>query len=133
MNTVYPLARQRMLERVVAGSSLGAATFKAALVDASYVYSASHEVLADISSAILGDAVTLTGVTTADGVFRADTALFNGLTPGDTVKAVIVYAEWSGGTLLFSYQDTASDSSLPATTSSASAAIIWSPSGIFRL
>jgi hypothetical protein len=133
MNTVYPLARQRMLERVIAGSDLPAATFKAALVGTGYIYDSAHDELADISAHVLGDIVDLAGVTSLNGVLQANPAVITGLTPGDQAKAIVVFAEWTGGTLLFSYQGTASDGSLPATLSSSSAVIAWSPSGIFRL
>lgn len=133
MNTVYPLARQRLLERVIAGASLPAATFKAALVGTDYVFDSAHEFFADIEDHVLGNIATLEGITAVNGVLRAGNILVGSLTPGGVVKAVVTFAEWSGGSLLFSYQESATDASLPATLSASSAAVIWSPNGIFRL
>lgn len=135
MSAIYPLARQRLLEHLLAGTTPTGVGFFVVGVDSTYVYDAADEVVGDIlGSSIVAAEVALTGETVLPGgILDADDVLFTGLDNTDTIDAVIVYAKWSGGSLLFAYIDESTDASLPQPIDGAQGEIHWNASGIFRI
>jgi hypothetical protein len=134
-NVVYPLAKQRLLEWALAASGpAGAATVNVIGVKSSYVYSASHEHIADVPGAdIVAPETELDNVTTLLGVMKADNPTLTGMTAGQTLHALIVFARWAGDSLLLCYMDTPADASLPALINSTTGLLAFDASGIFSL
>jgi hypothetical protein len=102
-------------------------------VDASYVYDASHNDIADLGASPVSDYATLVGFTYVDGVLNANDVDLLGLTPPDVFDAAVVLFEWtlpSAGSLLICYIDQSSDGSVPQVINSTSGQIIWDALGI---
>ena len=85
----YPKAAERLLS---AELPLTGATLKAVMLPASYVYDAAHEFLPDLG-AVVGAAVTLTGVTVAGGVLDANDVDFGAVAAGSTASYIALYAD----------------------------------------
>lgn len=81
-------------------------TLKAVLVTG-YVFDDTDDVIADVAPTVVGDAVTVTGVSLAGGIVTCDPVVFEGVTGEAHVSGFVLYAQ-SGGTLI-AYCDTALD------------------------
>jgi len=86
--TVYPKARQRMLDEL-----LGA--LKAVLVKNTYTYNAAHDFLNDVTAGHRVATATLASVTTTDGVLDAADFSFTGVTGtvSEEANAIILYVD----------------------------------------
>jgi len=86
--TVYPKARQRMLDEL-----LGA--LKAVLVKSTYTYNAAHDFLDDVTGTHRVATATLASVTTTNGVLDAADFSFTGVTGtvGQEANAIILYVD----------------------------------------
>lgn len=86
--TVYPKARQRMLDEL-----LGA--LKAVLVKNTYTYNAAHDFLDDVTAGHRVATATLASVTTTDGVLDAADFSFTGVTGtvSEEANAIILYVD----------------------------------------
>ena len=129
-SAVYPLIRQQLVQWAVTAG----ATFYTCGVKSGYVYNSAHDDLADISSGdICLPEKALTGVTFAGGILDADNPTWTGLVPGDTVKAIIIYAKLGGNSYLVAYLDDTVDTSLPLLIASSSVTITFNAAGICKL
>lgn len=135
MSKVYPLARQRLLEHFLAGTTPAITGFFVIGVSADYVQSDAHEDLSDVNPAhiVLAEQALAGETVLADGILDANDVDLAGLVPPIDLDALIVYAKWGGGELLFAYIDSSSDTSLPQSLSSTEAHYRWNAAGIFRL
>jgi len=131
-NALYPSYKQLLLG---AGLNLSSLTIKAALVDTGVVsYSAAHDNYDDISAAVIGTPIELTGKSITGGVF--DSTLnpsFTGLVGAPTMEAVVIY--YDSGTpatsTLMAWIDSATG--LPVASGATQVDITWDASGIFAL
>jgi hypothetical protein len=131
-NLLYPSYKALLLN---AGLNLSSLTIKAALVDTGVVaYNSAHDNYDDISSALIGTPVTLTGKTTTGGVFDSSTnPSFTGLVGAPTIEAVVVYYD-SGvpsTSTLIAWIDSATG--LPVAAGATQVDVTWDASGIFAL
>lgn len=121
-NAVQPTSKKAALDALLA-----AGTLKAYLIDtAAYTYSAAHDFLADIpGGARIGTPVTLTGITTTDGVLDAADASFTGLTAAPTIEAIALCVDTgSEATSRFlAYIDTATG--LPVAAGATQVDVAW--------
>lgn len=131
-NSLYPSYKALLLN---AGLNLSSLTIKAALVDTGVTaYNSAHDNYDDISTAVIGTPVTLTGKTTAAGVFDSSTnPSFTGLVAAPTIEAVVVY--YDSGTpstsTLICWIDSATG--LPVAAGATQVDVTWDASGIFAL
>lgn len=131
-NAVYPVTKKAALDAILATG-----TPKAILVDtALYTYSAAHDFLADIAAgARVGSAVTLTSVTTTDGVFNAAPVSFTGLTAAPTIEALAIYVDTGSEATsrVLCYIDSATG--LPVSAGATQVDVAWSSGAnkIFKL
>jgi hypothetical protein len=129
-NTLYPIGKKAFLDGDI---DLLSDTIKIALVDTgTTAYSAAHDFYADISGAVVGTPVTLTGKSTTGGVFDADDATFTGVS-GATVEAVVIYQDTGNAATsrLIAFIDTASG--LALTPNGGDIDVTWHASGIFAI
>lgn len=133
-SAMYPLCRQRLLEWFSNATTPTGITWCAIGVDDNYAYNASHENVSDVNAlAITAPEKELQNTTYTNGYLNADDVLFDGLDDADEIHAVIVYAKWSGGDLLFAYLDETADGSLPQPIDATRGLISWNDDGIFRI
>lgn len=130
---VYPRARVRLLEYLMSLDSPQQAGFYVVGVSAAYVYDAAHEVVADITNIVLPEQALANETVLANGILDADDVSWTGLTPPVSVDALVVYAKWTGGSLLFAYIDQTTNASLPQVIDATEANIVWNAAGIFKL
>lgn len=133
MSAVYPTFKGTLLTWLFGGGWPTDAELKVAGVSGSYVYNATHSVVSDFSAAQLFGDVLLTGTVSSDGTIDADDVEVTGVTPGPTLDALIVYAEWTGGTALVCYIDSSSDASLPIELTNTEFGIRFNALGICRI
>lgn len=134
-NTVYPLAKQRLLEWA-AGSNppAGGADLCVIGVKNTYIYSASHEDLTDVTgSAIVAPEVVITNDTYTSGVVDGDDSALSSLSVGETMDAFIIYFKWPAASLLLAYLDEPSNGSLPQLINSETGTLQFPGEGIFSL
>lgn len=127
-NTLYPLAKQRMLSGSI---NFSTDTLKVVLLPDSYTYSASHEFLSNIGT-VIGTAQTLVNKTVALGVFDADDVTFAALAAGSNIKAVVMFKDTgvAGTSLVIAYFDVVTG--LPAATNGGDIQVQWD-NGAFRI
>lgn len=136
MSGIYPLARENFLTWLLsgAGAPAGAADICIIGVTSAYVYSDTHETLADVSGAAVCIAEqTLANVTLVGGVIDADDLAVTGITTGPTLDAFIVYAKWATTEQLLFYIDSATDGTLPQILSTSKMNIQWPVAGIGKI
>ncbi len=128
MNKFYPTYQERRAEGSIA---LLTDTIHVALLDATYVYSASHEFYTSAVASLVGSAVALAGKTvTVGGKFDADNTVFTALTGAVATQFVLI--KWSGSAAtspLIYHCDTAIG--LPFTPTGVDVTIQWDALGIF--
>jgi hypothetical protein len=121
-NAVLPATKKAALDAILATG-----TAKAYLIDtASYTYSSAHDFLADIpGGARVGSAVSLTNITTTDGVFDADDVSFTGLSGAPTIEAVAICVDTGveATSRFLCYIDTATG--LPASAGASQVNVAW--------
>jgi hypothetical protein len=103
-NTLYPLFKQALENKE---HNLSSDTIKATLIDlADYTYSASHSSFAtDVPAGAKVATVTLTGLTTALGVFDSDDFVWP-LVTGDQSEAIILWNDTHASDGLIAFIDT---------------------------
>jgi hypothetical protein len=92
-NLIYPIAKKSILD---ADIDMLVDTIKLALVSSSYVYSAAHDFYNDISAYVIGTPQTLANKSTTGGLFDADSAVFSGVSTGQSVKYALLYKDNAG-------------------------------------
>lgn len=102
-------------------------------VDATYVFSADHSTTDDLGLNVVGGPIDLTNVSLTDGIVKADGIQFTEMTAGDVINAVVIFADWEGGSQLICYLDSASAATFPLTVLGSSSTIAWDDSGIFKI
>lgn len=134
-NAIYPKTKKRFMS---AGIDLLSTAVYAALVNVSgvgttYVYSPAHTSLVDVpAGAIIATSPALGGkVLNDDGSFdSADPTLTN--VTGESIEALILYADDGTNTYLIMYQDTGV-TGLPLTPDGSDLQILVDPAGWFVL
>ena len=133
-SAVYPGIRQQLVAWALGANAPAGLAFHVIGVDTDYVYNSSHVNLVSVAP---GDIVlpekALTGVTYAGGILDAADPTWTGLTPGATVKALIVYLKSGANTWLVAYLDDTIDSSLPLVIASSSVTLTFNAAGICKL
>lgn len=122
-NALYPKGK----EGIGGAIDLLADDIKVALMDASYVYSSSHQYLTSVLSALNPTpAVSLTSKTITNGVFNADNAVFFAVS-GGTVSAAVIYRNTGldATSELLAYYNVAA-AGLPLATTGGDVTITWS-------
>lgn len=132
-SALYPKAKEDFLSGNI---NLVGDTIKVLLVDNTYVYSASHEDLADVSAgARVASSSALTTPTVTSGVFDADDLVMSGIT-GDDIYYLIIYKDTGveATSRLILFVDTFV-SGIPNTPNGADRTIEWNngTSKIFKL
>ena len=135
-NALYPSFKSRLLTPGAdlvagllgagAGANPVAAPLKAALL-AGYTYSAGHDFLDDVSAAIVGTPVAVSGGSVAAGVFDADDTVFTAVAEGSTVTAVALYMDTGtpATSPLVALVDTGTGGALAIVTSGGNITIKW--------
>lgn len=133
-NALYPIAKQRLLEWVlgVSPAPVGAGALYMAGVTSAYTYSATHENVSDLTGIVMPEAA-LQNVTLTNGVIDADDLTTPGMTIGQTLNALILYAKWAGDDLLIAYMDTPGDATIPQVINSTLGLIMFDVNGICRI
>ena len=123
---VYPL----FLEAIWTGYDPSAATPTIALLDSSYVYSAAHEFLSDVTG-VLGTPEALTTVVNTAGVVTADNPGVTGTSVSDTVVGFVVYDDTGSGATsrLWAFGDRKSDGTAILYVSDGTTITVQFPSG----
>lgn len=134
MSAVYPKFREKLVQWAIAGPPPAGLAFYMIGVDATYVYSAAHVNLANVSApSILAPEHLLDVVTYVDGIVDAADEAYTGLTLAAVLDAAIIYLkDGAGASYLAAYIDSSTDGSMPAALSSTSATFRWNASGIFK-
>ena len=134
-NALYPKTKKRFMAGDI--DLLSVAVY-AAVVNVSgagtlYAYSASHATLADIPpGAIIATSPALTGkVLGDDASFDSDDPVLSAVT-GDSVEALVLYADDGTGTYLIMYQDTGV-TGLPLTPDGSDVQVLVDAAGWFAL
>ena len=134
-NALYPKTKKRFMAGDV--DLLSAAVY-AAVINVSgagtlYAYSAAHATLADIpAGAIIATSPALTGkVVGNDASFDSDDPVLSNVT-GDSVEALVLYADDGTGTYLIMYQDTGV-TGLPLTPDGSDIQVLVDAAGWFAL
>lgn len=92
-NNLYAKGKEELLAGNI---DLPADEIRAVLVSSTYALAAAaHKFYSDISTHVLGDAVTLAGKSITNGVFDADDPVWIAPSSGSTAKAVVLY-KWTG-------------------------------------
>lgn len=124
-NAIYPLAKQSFLTQSPS-IDIDTDTIKCALVDTgTYTYSASHQYLSSVSSAIVGTPVTLASITCTNGVLDAGDVTFSSIT-GSSAEALVIYKDTGSAATspLICYIDTVS-SGLPVIPNGGNITVTW--------
>lgn len=123
-NAAYNPYKQRLL---AAGLNLSSLEIRAMLVTSSYVFSASHEYVSDVSGILTaGRSPALSTKTVTNGVFDADDVTLPSVNSGQTAAALILYYN-SGSdatSVLMIYLDTGV-TGLPFSTTGGDITITW--------
>lgn len=135
MSHVYPTLKSLVWDSILNGAAPQGSgpTFRAIAVGLGYSYNPLHSVFADLGGAGMGDAGPLTTVTHVNGLIKADNINLSGLTIGATMKGIVVYLSWVGGTQLCAYIDQGIDFDFPYVFDEAQFIVRWNPAGIFQL
>lgn len=88
-NTLYPKGKEKMLQAQINWLT---DSIRAALVDAAYTYSASHEFFTDLGANVL-ETVALSGRSITNGVFDLNDPVFATVAAGDTAAFVVFYKD----------------------------------------
>lgn len=134
-NVIYPLMKQRLLEwaRNSNGPAGGADLCIIGVKD-TYVYSASHETLDDVSgAAIVAPEAVIADDTITLGVVDGDDATLTGMIETEVLDAFIVYYKWPAATLLLCYMDTPTNMTIPQTINSTAGLVEFAAEGIFGI
>ena len=135
-NHIYPTALDAMLSAFLAGDPPGGiADIFVCGVGAGYVYNDSHELVADLAGNITAPAVQITNPGYVNGAVGGDdlTPAWEGLAPGVTINAIVVFASFASGDHLLMYADSNPSLSLPYVASGANVNVRWNPNGIFKI
>jgi hypothetical protein len=134
MSAVYPKYREQLIAWALAANAPAGLLFYVIGVDATYVYDAAHNDLADVPGAAISiPEQALVSVTYVNGIVDADNVNVTGLDTADDLDAFIIYLKSGGGaTYLAAYIDESSDGSVPQAIDSTKGVISWHASGIFR-
>lgn len=134
-NTVYPIVKQRLLEWARnSNPPAGGADLCIIGVKDTYVYSGSHETLADVpGAAIVAPETIIDNDTITLGVVDGDNATLTGMTETETLDAFIVYYKWASTTLLLCYMDTPTDVTIPQIINSPTGLVEFPVEGIFGI
>lgn len=135
MSAVYPLIRQQLISWALNANAPAGLAFYALGVDASYVYSAAHNDLADIAGAsIVADLHLLDSVTYVNGILDAADEEWTDLVLTETFDAVIVLLRATDlSSFLVCYIDSSTDGSVPQTVGSTSGLVRWNVAGICKI
>lgn len=106
-NTRFPVTRKAMLDAF----GLLSGDIKVAAVSATYVYSAAHDFLNDLTG-VVATSPNLTTKTTTGGVFSCDPFTFTAVGAGSTIVDFIVYRDTGTPSTspLLAFLDTKGDS-----------------------
>lgn len=132
-SAVYPKVREQLLSWALHSTGPADNRLKICGVGAGYVYNAAHNELSDLGANITIPGLQLAAVTVTDGVLGAADPVFNGVTIGGSLKAFIVYFDWTIGNQLVCYIDQAVDASLPQTIASSSFGVHLNALGICKI
>lgn len=135
MSAVYPKAREILLSHFLAGTTPTGVGFFVLGVDGTYVYDSDHDTLTDIqgSSITIPEAPLIDEAVSEGAILSAANVALTDLANPFDVEALIVYAKWAGGSLLFAYITESSNASLPQIVDGDVAQITWADAGIFKL
>jgi hypothetical protein len=93
MAAIYPLYKQELAQGTANTSLTGTVKIRA-LTTAGYTYSAAHQFLTDIGTAMTGTTdQTLASKTYALGKFTSANATFTAVTSGNTMTQVVLYID----------------------------------------
>lgn len=132
-NLIYPKYKEALLGGD-ANIALDSGTVKAALVDlADYTYSAAHDFYDDVSAAVVGTPVEITGKSITNGLFDGADVTFSSVS-GDELEAIVIYIDTGtpGTSRLVAYFDSGVGG-LPVTPNGGDISTSWNASGIFQL
>jgi len=137
-NTLYPLYKQALITESAANAGLDQldpnAPYLALMhLAGGYVYNSSHQFFTDLTN-IIGTPVALTGTSVLNGLFRANTAVFAGVT-GASFDGLVIYRQSSlanSNWRLVLYEDLGIIG-LPITPNGGNIIITWDVAGVFQL
>src|SRR5690348_7107309 len=134
-NALYPKTKKRFMAGDIDLLSMAvyAAVINVSGAGTVYSYSAAHTSLADIpAAAIIGTSPALTGkVLGDDASFDSDDPVLSNVT-GDSVEALVIYADDGTSTFLIMYQDTGV-TGLPLTPDGSDVQVLVDAAGWFAL
>lgn len=135
-NAIYPLFKQELMKGTannLLNSTEGATGVFAALVAATYTYSAAHQFYSSLTGIVGTDQEILTK-TQVNGVFDGTDVTYTAVT-GSQVTGIVLYRKNAGANTtwpLIAYIDTGV-TNLPVTPNGGNIVITWNVSGIFAL
>lgn len=141
MSQLYPTFLETLWSSFLVGDgpSPASVTLHCAGVADTYVFDSAHTIYADIEDFVILEPLELEGVTITGGVIDAtDTLYTRDLVPvsdGESIPdlgAAVIYAAYSGQTLLMAYLDQGFGS-LPQSLAGTNFTFKWNVSGIFKI
>jgi hypothetical protein len=87
---VYPLAKQAFISGTLA---LPSVTVKVAILDNTYVYSATDQFRSAVASATIATSSALASKTVTNGVFDAADLTLSAVVTGHTIAALVLYSD----------------------------------------
>lgn len=133
MSDVYPKGIETLIGWAMLANPPTNIVARVVGVNATYVYNAAHNDLADLGANTVTGLEPLVGFTYVDGVIDAADTDLPGLTPTNVFDAAVVFFNWTlpaPGSLLIAYIDQSADGSVPQIIDSSAGVIRWSASGI---
>ena len=132
MSAVYPKYREKLVDWALNQSAPAGLDFYVIGVDATYVYDAAHNDLADVTGITIAEQ-PLANLTFTNGIIDADDISVEGLDISDDLDALIIYLkDGAAASYLAAYIDESADGSIPQGIDSTQGVISWHSGGIFR-
>lgn len=131
MSHVYPTFKTKLFDWAFSAPPANM-SWRLAIAGPGFVHSAVHQTIGSVAD-VLGDDIELSNVSYTNGRLRADDLGLQGLDVGDTIKAIIIYLKFDGGTQLILNITESENEPLPITLLGNELAIRWDDQGIAQL
>lgn len=138
MSQFYPTGLTAILDAFFGNDGPGfVVQLYACGISSAYVYDATHSTGADLGDNLVAQATEITNSGIVDGTVGGDNITFRGLTQGDVIDRLVIFAGWNDGmsdlSQLLCLLDSASVPELPLTCQGDVANVAWNAAGIFKI
>jgi hypothetical protein len=133
MSDIYPKGIEQLVGWAIDNNPPTDIVARVVGVDATYVYDAAHNDVADLGAAAVTGLELIPNFTYVNGIIDGDDVNLPGLTPTEVFDAAVVFFNWTlpaPGSLLLCYVDQSLDGSVPQIIDSSAGVIRWNASGI---